>query len=85
VTSPDDQGFVLVPAAHARQALDLLQIAGHVISALRARGRQRDLALADLEQLAALLTSGGDATQLAARFEAAQRDLAAAILAGRAP
>jgi hypothetical protein len=76
VTSPDDQGFVHVPAPHARQVLDLLQIAGHVISALRARGLQRDLALADLEQLAALL---------AARFEAAQRGLAAAILAGRAP
>jgi len=84
VTSPDDQDLVLMPAAQARQALDLLQIAGHVISALRARGLQRNLALADLEQLAALLTSGGDAAQLTARFEAAQRDLATAILAGRA-
>lgn len=83
MTSPDEP--VTLPAAQARQVLDLLQAAGHVISALRARGLQRPLALEDLEQLAGLLTSGGDAAQLAARFEAAQRDLAAAILAGQAP
>jgi hypothetical protein len=81
VTSPEPP--VTLPAGQARQALDLLQIAGHVISALRARGLERDLTLAGLEQLAALLTSGGDAAQLAARLEAAQRDLAAAILAGQ--
>ena len=81
MTSPEPP--VTLPAGQARQALDLLQIAGHVISALRARGLERDLTLADLEQLAALLTGGGGASRLAARLEAAQRDLAAAILAGR--
>lgn len=82
MTSPEPP--VTVPAGQARQVLDLLQLAGHVISALRARGLERGLSLADLEQLAALLTRGGDAAQLAARLEAAQRDLAAAILTGRA-
>jgi hypothetical protein len=79
VTNPEEPPVTL-PAAQARQVPDLLQIAGHVISALRARGLQRDLALADLEQLAGLLTSG-DAAQLAARLEAAQLGLAAAMLA----
>jgi hypothetical protein len=78
VTGPEDLPVTLT-AAQARQVLDLLQIAGHVISALRARGLKQDLALEDLEQLAALLTGGG-AAQLAARLEAAQRELAAAML-----
>jgi hypothetical protein len=82
VTSPDDpHGLpVTLPGAQARQVLDLLLSCEHVISALRARGLERDLALAGLEQLAALLTNGGDAAQLAARLEAAQRELAAAML-----
>ena len=86
MTSPDDlDGLpVTLPAAQARQVLDLLQIAGHVISALQARGLKRDLTPEDLEQLAALLTNGGDAAQLAARLEAAQRELAAAMLARQA-
>ena len=78
MTGPEDLPVTLT-AAQARQVLDLLQIAGHVISALRARGLKQDLALEDLEQLAALLTGGG-AAQLAARLEAAQRELAAAML-----
>ena len=85
MTSADQDLPVTLPAAQARQVLDLLQIAGHLISALRARGLERDLALADLEQLAALLTAGGDAAQLAARLEAAQQELAAALLAGQTP
>lgn len=87
MTSPDgpDGLPVTLPGPLARQVLDLLQAAGHVISALRARGLERDLALADLEQLAALLTAGGDAAQLAARLEEAQRGLAAAMLARQAP
>jgi hypothetical protein len=85
VTSPDDlDGLpVMLPAPLARQVLDLLLACGQVISALRARGQQRALALAGLEQLAALLT-GGDAAQLAARLEAAQQELAAAMLAREA-
>jgi hypothetical protein len=75
VTSPDEDLPVTPPAAQARQVLDLPAIAGHVISALRARGLRRDLALTGLEQLAALLTSGGGA---------AQRELAAAMLARQA-
>ena len=86
MTSPDapDGLPVTLPGPLARQVLDLLLICEHVISALRARGLQRDLALADLEQLAALLTSGGDAAQLATRLEAAQRELAAAMLTRQA-
>ena len=86
MTSPDDlDGLpVMLPATLARQVLDLLLACEHVISALRARGQQRALALADLEQLAALLTAGGDAAQLAARLEAAQQELAAAMLAREA-
>ena len=83
MTGPEELPVTLT-AAQARQVLDLLQIAGHVISALRARGLNRDLALAGLEQLAALLTSGGDAAQLAARLETAQRGLAAAMLTRQA-
>jgi hypothetical protein len=68
VTIPGDGRPVTLPAAQARQVLDLIQVAGHVISALRARGLERDLSLEDLEQLAALLTNGGDAAQLAGRL-----------------
>ena len=83
MTSPGDQDPVLVPAAQARRIADLLGTCEQVISALRARGLRRALALEDLEQLAALLT-GGDAAQLAARLDAAQRELAAAVPAGQA-
>jgi hypothetical protein len=50
VTAPEED----LPVTLARQVLDLLLTCQHVISALRARGLERDLALADLEQLAAL-------------------------------
>ena len=82
MTSPEEP--VTLPGELARQALVLLGTCEQVISALRARGQQRALALEDLEQLAALLTGGGDAAQLAARLDAAQRELAAAVLAGQA-
>jgi hypothetical protein len=81
VTSPEEP--VTLPGELARQALVLLGTCEQVISALRARGLRRALALEDLEQLAALLT-GGDAAQLAARLDAAQRELAAAVPAGQA-
>jgi hypothetical protein len=83
VTSPDDQDFVLVPAAQARRVLDLLGICEQVISALRARGQRRGLTAADLEQLAGLV-AGGSSADLAAALDAAQRELAAAVLAGEA-
>jgi hypothetical protein len=83
VTSPDDQDLVAVPAAQARRILDLLGACEQVISALRARGRRRGLAAADLEQLAGLIGGGGSA-DLAAALDAAQRELAAAVLAGEA-
>ena len=85
MTSPAENLPVTLPGEQARQVLDLLLICEHVISALRARGLERALAPEDLEQLAALLTSGGDAAQLAGRLEAAQRELAAAMLARQAP
>ena len=81
MTSPEEP--VTLPGELARQALVLLGTCEQVISALRARGLRRALALEDLEQLAALLT-GGDAAQLAARLDAAQRELAAAVPAGQA-
>ena len=83
MTSPDEGLPVKLPAAQARQVLDLLAICEHVISALRNRGLKRDLALADLEQLAALLTGGGGTAGLITRLEAAQRELAAVMLAGQ--
>ena len=83
MTSPDDQDLVLVPAAQARRVLDLLGTCEQVISALRARGQRRGLAAADLEQLAGLV-AGGSSADLAARLDAAQRELAAAVLAGEA-
>jgi hypothetical protein len=87
VTSPAPGDLpVTIPAAQARQVLDLLGMAGAVISALRARGLRGDvITLAGLEQLAALVTGGSDAGELAARLDAAQRELAAAVLAGEAP
>jgi hypothetical protein len=86
VTPPDPDGLpVTLPAAQARQAADLLGMAGAVISAARARSLRGDaITLAGLEQLAALVTGGSDAGELAARLEAAQREMAAAILAGQA-
>ena len=83
MTSPGDQDLVLVPAAQARRVLDLLGTCEQVISALRARGRRRGLAAADLDQLAGLI-AGGSTADLAAALDAAQRELAAAVLAGEA-
>jgi hypothetical protein len=88
VTSPGDlDGLpVTLPAAQARQVLVLLGTCEHVVSALRARGLRGDATtLASLEELAALLTAGGDAAQLATRLDAAQRELAAAMTARQAP
>jgi hypothetical protein len=84
VTPPDAEPPVTLPAGRARQILKLLLISEQVISALRARGLQRGITPGDLEQLAGLLT-GGDAAQLAARLDAAQRELSAAIRAGDEP
>ena len=81
MTSPEEP--VTLPAAQARQVLVLLGTCEQVISALRARGQRRGLALADLEQLAGLI-AGGSSADLAARLDAAQRELAAAVLAGEA-
>lgn len=81
MTSPEEP--LTLPAAQARQVLDLLLVCEHVISALRARGLQRGLGLAGLDQLAALLTGGAGAAQLAARLETAARELAAAFPAGK--
>jgi hypothetical protein len=82
VTSPEEP--VTLPGELARQALVLLGTCEQVISALRARGLRRALALEDLEQLAALLT-GGDAAQLAARLDAAERAMHACLRAQEAP
>lgn len=71
-----------MPVAQARRILDLLGTCEQVISALRARGRRRGLAAADLEQLAGLI-AGGNSAALAAALDAAQRELAA-MLAGEA-
>jgi hypothetical protein len=78
-------GSVTLPAGQARTILDLLAITGHLISALRARGEPGNPAmLAHLEELAALLTGGGGASALISDIEAAQRGLAALLLAGSA-
>ena len=82
MTSPEEP--VTLPGELARQALVLLGTCEQVISALRARGLRRALALEDLEQLAALLT-GGDAAQLAARLDAAERAMHACLRAQEAP
>jgi hypothetical protein len=84
MTSPDESDLVLVPAEQARRILVLLGTCEQVISALRARGQRRGLAPADLEQLAGLI-AGVSSADLAARLDAAQRELAAAaVLAGEA-
>jgi hypothetical protein len=78
-------GSVTLPVGQARTILDLLAITGHLISALRARGERGNPAmLAHLEELAALLTGGGGASALTSDIEAAQRGLAALLLAGSA-
>ena len=85
MTPPDEEPPVILPAGQARQVLKLLLISEQVISALRARGLQRGITAADLEQLAGLLTGGSDSAALAARLDAAQDDLRAAILSGDQP
>lgn len=81
--NPPEDRPVTLPAAQARQVLVLLGTCEQVISALHARGRRRGLAPADLEELAGLI-AGGSPADLAARLDAAQRELAAAVLAGQA-
>jgi hypothetical protein len=83
VTSPDGQDLVAVPAAQARRILDLPGTCEQVIPALGARGRRRGLTAADPGQLAGLI-AGGSPADLAAALDAAQRELAAAVLAGEA-
>jgi hypothetical protein len=86
VTPADDEAPVTLPAGQARQILKLLLISEQVISALRARGQQRGITAADLEQLAGLLTGGkDDSAALAARLDTAQQDLRAAIMSGDEP
>lgn len=74
---------ITLPAGQARRILDLLCAAEHLISALQARGQRGGPAmLASLEDLAALLTGGGNASQLISDLETAQRGLAVLLLAG---
>lgn len=74
---------ITVPAGQARRILDLLCAAEHVISALQARGQRGNPAmLASLEDLATLLTGGGNASQLISDLETAQRGLAFLLLTG---
>lgn len=76
-------GPVTLPAGQARRIMDLLGIAEYLLSALRARGERADPAmLASLEDLASMLTGGGDASALISDLAAAQRELAAVMLAG---
>jgi hypothetical protein len=85
MTAPEKEPL-LVPAGQARQILDLLTITGSLLSALRARGQRGDTStLASLEDLAVLLTGGGDAAALITRLDTAQRDLAGRMLAREAP
>jgi hypothetical protein len=85
MTAPEQEPL-LVPAGQARQILDLLTITGSLLSALRARGQRGDAStLASLEDLAVLLTGGGDASTLITRLDTAQRDLAGRMLAREAP
>jgi hypothetical protein len=82
--SPADAiAAVTVPAAAAREALDLVTLAALMLPAMRARARQGTLTPASLDQLITLLTGGRqDSTAaLTARLEAAQRELAAVMLA----
>jgi hypothetical protein len=74
---------VTLPASQARHVLDLLAIAENMLSALRARGERGNPAmLASVEDLAALLTGGGDASCLISDLAGAQHELAARILTG---
>jgi virulence-associated protein VagC len=82
VTTPEQA--VTLPAGLALEAHRLLLVSEHVIRAMRARGLERALTPDDLEQLAALLT-GGDAAQLAARLDAAERAMHACLRAQEAP
>jgi len=76
-------GPVTLPAGQARRIIDLLGIAEYLLSALRARGERANPAmLASLEDLASMLTGGGDASALISDLAAAQRELAAVMLAG---
>jgi hypothetical protein len=76
-------GHITLPASQARRILDLMCAAEHVISALQARGQRGSPAmLASLEDLAALLTGGGNASQLTSDLQTAQRGLAAVLAAG---
>jgi len=71
-----------LPAAQAGRIVDLLLAAETLLSALRARGERGNPAmLAHLEDLAGLLTGGGDARQLIGDLEAARLQLAALMLA----
>ncbi len=74
----------ILPAELALEVHKLLLVSEHVIRAMRARGLERALTPDDLEQLAALLTGGG-AAQLAARLDAAEREMHACLLAQQAP
>lgn len=81
MTTPHDAALEM-PAAQARHILDLLGITEALLSALRARGERGDTqTLASLEELAALLTGGHDASQLISQLDTAQRGLAALMLA----
>ncbi|MGO9082970.1 MAG: hypothetical protein ACLQDY_28745 [Streptosporangiaceae bacterium] len=71
-----------LPAGQAQHILGLLGITEALLSALRARGERGERQmLASLEELAALLTGGGDAGQLTGQLDAAQRALAGLMLA----
>lgn len=86
MTTPDDPGLMLVPAALARRILDLLTITGLMLPALRARAQRSDPAMAaGFDELAAQLNGGQDTAALAARLEAAQRDLADLMLSQQVP
>ena len=77
MTGPCDTPLEL-PAGQAQHILGLLGITEALLSALRARGERSDgQMLASLEELAALLTGGGDASKLIGQLGAAQRGLAA--------
>ncbi len=81
MTGPQDAPLEL-PAGQAQHIPGLLGITEAMLSALRARGERGDTrTLASLEELAALLTGGGDASQLIGALDAAQRGLAALMLA----
>jgi hypothetical protein len=82
-SSTDLVAAVTIPAAVAREALDLIILTVLMLPALRARAQQGTLTPASLDQLITMLTGGRqDGTAgLTARLEAAQRELAAVMLA----